>query len=427
MAREMKDSGVEWIGKIPEEWKIGKIKNICNLYVGNSIKDNEKQNYQDNTNALPYISTKDINISNSVINYENGMYTKINDSNFKIAKKNSTLLCIEGGSAGKKISYLSQDVSFVNKLCCFEGKEKTIKKYLYYFIKSESFKSEFKLNISGLIGGVSQNLLKNFSIIIPNLEEQEKIANYLDKKVADIDLIIEKTKATIEEYKKYKQSIITEAVIKGLNPDVEMKNSGIEEIPKIPFHWNIKKIKYVLKESNERTKTGKEEPLSMSQKYGLIPTKNMDRIPNIASSFENCKIVYKEDLVFNKLKAHLGVFSKSDYDGIVSPDYAVYRSKINIDIRYLEFLFKTKEYISQFIKFSRGVAQGLTRLYTEEFFNIYIIFPCFEEQQQIVEYLDKKVSEIDRLISKKESLVNEMEEYKKSLIYECVTGKKEII
>ena len=268
---------------------------------------------------------------------------------------------------------------------------------------------------------------KNIISMFPSLEEQEKIANYLDKKVADIDLIIEKTKATIEEYKKYKQSIITEAVIKGLNPDVEMKNSGIEEIPKIPFHWNIKKIKYVLKESNERTKTGKEEPLSMSQKYGLIPTKNMDRIPNIASSFENCKIVYKEDLVFNKLKAHLGVFSKSDYDGIVSPDYAVYRSKINIDIRYLEFLFKTKEYISQFIKFSRGVAQGLTRLYTEEFFNIYIIFPCFEEQQQIVEYLDKKVSEIDRLISKKESLVNEMEEYKKSLIYECVTGKKEII
>lgn len=87
MAREMKDSEIEWIGQIPKEWKIGKIKNICNLYVGNSIKDNEKQNYQDNTNALPYISTKDININNSVINYENGMYTKINDSNFKIAKK----------------------------------------------------------------------------------------------------------------------------------------------------------------------------------------------------------------------------------------------------------------------------------------------------------------------------------------------------
>ncbi len=427
MAREMKDSGVEWIGQIPKHWEVGKIKNICNLYVGNSIKDNEKQNYQDSVNAIPYISTKDINVNNAVINYENGMYTKIGDPNFKIAKKSSILLCIEGGSAGKKISYLLQDVSFVNKLCCFEGKENIRKKYLYYFIKSESFKNEFKLNISGLIGGVSQNLLKNFSIVIPNFQEQEKIANYLDKKISDIDLIIEKTKTTIEDYKKYKQSIITEAVTKGLNSNVEMKDSGLEEIPKIPIHWDIKKIKYVLKESNERTKTGKEEPLSMSQKYGLIPTKNMDRVPNMASSFDNCKIVYKNDLVFNKLKAHLGVFSKSNYNGIVSPDYAVYRSKTEVEIRYLEFLFKTKEYISQFIKFSRGVAQGLTRLYTEEFFNIYIIFPCIEEQQQIVEYLDKKITEIDNLIVKKESLISEMEEYKKSLIYECVTGKKEIV
>ena len=162
MAREMKDSGVEWIGEIPKEWEVVKLKRIVELYVGNSIKDEEKSKYLDNINAIPYISTKDIDIANSTINYENGMYTKIGDSNFRVAKKDSILLCIEGGSAGRKISYLLQDVSFVNKLCCFEGKINVRKKFLYYFLKSESFKSEFFLNISGLIGGVSQNLLKNF-------------------------------------------------------------------------------------------------------------------------------------------------------------------------------------------------------------------------------------------------------------------------
>ena len=167
MAREMKDSEVEWIGEIPKEWEVVKLKRIVELYVGNSIKDEEKSKYLDNINAIPYISTKDIDIANSTINYENGMYTKIGDSNFRVAKKDSILLCIEGGSAGRKISYLLQDVSFVNKLCCFEGKINIRKKFLYYFLKSESFKSEFFLNISGLIGGVSQNLLKNFFTTLP--------------------------------------------------------------------------------------------------------------------------------------------------------------------------------------------------------------------------------------------------------------------
>ena len=121
MARQMKDSGVEWIGEIPKDWKIRKIKNIADIYTGNSIKDNEKEKYLDSENAIPYISTKEIDLNTSRINYTNGMYTKKGDCSFKVAKKGSTLMCIEGGSAGKKISYLLQDVSFVNKLCCFRS------------------------------------------------------------------------------------------------------------------------------------------------------------------------------------------------------------------------------------------------------------------------------------------------------------------
>ena len=127
----MKDSGIEWIGEIPEKWKAAKFKQVSNLYTGNSIKDEEKSLYEDSLNAIPYISTKDIDATNGYVNYENGMYTKLNNVNFRVAKKDSILMCIEGGSAGKKITYLSQDVSFVNKLCCFE----TISinsKYQYY-------------------------------------------------------------------------------------------------------------------------------------------------------------------------------------------------------------------------------------------------------------------------------------------------------
>lgn len=418
MAREMKDSGIEWIGQIPKSWEVVKVKNIFKN-TKKIVGDREKE-FERLALTLKGVLKRDKN--------DNKGLQSEKFSTYQILEKDELVFkMIDLENKNTSRVGFSKYTGIVSPVYIILNNDKYTR-YGYYFFYDMWQRYIFNtLGNNGVRSALNTKDMLNLPFLKLDLREQEKIANYLDKKIADIDLIIEKTKATIEDYKKYKQSIITKAVTKGLNPNVKMKDSGLEEISKIPIHWDIKKIKYVLKESNERTRTGKEEPLSMSQKYGLIPTKNMDRVPNMASSFDNCKIVHKNDLVFNKLKAHLGVFSKSNYNGIVSPDYAVYRSKAEVEIRYLEFLFKTKEYISQFIKFSRGVAQGLTRLYTEEFFNIYIVFPCLEEQQQIVEYLDKKIAEIDNLIAKKESLISEMEEYKKSLIYECVTGKKEII
>ena len=201
--RKMKESGYPYLKEIPMSWNVRKLKNVSKIFVGNSIKDEDKSNYVDSENAIPYIATKEIDVITSKVNYKNGMYTKIDDNTFKKAKKGSTLMCIEGGSAGKKIAYIEQDVSFVNKLCCFEAYNMN-NKYLYYYLKSPAFKIKFDSHISGLIGGVSQNELKEFPICVPDDNEQEKIANYLDKKVYEIDKVIEKTKETIEDYKKYK-------------------------------------------------------------------------------------------------------------------------------------------------------------------------------------------------------------------------------
>lgn len=117
----MKDSGIEWIGEIPTNWKVCRFKNVANLYTGNSIKDNEKDNYLDSYDAIPYISTKDITKDFCTIDYNNGLYTKREDCNFRKAPLNSTLMCIEGGSAGIKKAKTNQEVSFVSKLCCFNG------------------------------------------------------------------------------------------------------------------------------------------------------------------------------------------------------------------------------------------------------------------------------------------------------------------
>ena len=431
MTREMKNSGVEWIGDIPSEWKIRKIKNVCSIYTGNSIKDNEKNNFTDSTNAIPYIATKEIDVSSSKINYDNGMYIKRDDENFKVAPKKSTLMCIEGGSAGKKIAYLNQEVCFVNKLCCFSAKSLD-DKFLYYYLKSPSFNSEFELHISGLIGGVSQGELREFAIPVPPLPEQEKISDFLDSRVNEIDKIISETKASIENYKEYKQSVITEAVTKGLDKNVPMKDSGIEWIGEIPCEWKVSKIKYVsifspscdisaLNEDSEITYT----PMEFIKSGYFI--NNITSLGNIASSLN----VYQDgDIVMAKVtpcfeNGNIAIMGQlASGFGFGSSELFVLRP-IDIETKYMFYWLRNILFVKRATATMTGTG-GLKRVSSYFLKNDAILLPTLDEQNIIAKYLDNKCAEIDNIILEKEKLITNLEEYKKSLIYEYVTGKKAV-
>ena len=199
------------------------------------------------------------------------------------------------------------------------------------------------------------------------------------------------------------------------------KDSGVKWMGEIPCHWQAVRIKWLLNERIERSEDGEGTPLSMSQKYGLIPTSEMDTVPNLAANYIGAKRVYTNDLVFNKLKAHLGVFAISNNDGLVSPDYAVYTPTPRTFLPYLEYLFHTQLYISEFKKKTTGVAIGFTRLYTDGLFAIYSIYPPLEEQKSIVAYLNKKTAEIDEQVSKVEREIELLKEYKQAEIARVVT------
>lgn len=211
---------------------------------------------------------------------------------------------------------------------------------------------------------------------------------------------------------------------KCLDPTVPMKDSGVEWIGEIPEYWNTIRVKQLLCERRERSVEGKEEPLSVSQKIGLIPNKMLDSIPDMALSFVGAKLAFVDDLLFNKLKANLGVFSVSMYNSLVSPDYAVYYSTGKIHLKYLEYLFKTPQCISEFRKRSTGIATGLTRLYSNDLFAIECPFSDMGDQIAIVTYLEMRCEQIERLISVKEAKIDRLQLYKRSLIYEYVTGKR---
>ena len=421
--REMKDSGIAWIGVIPQDWEIVRTKSLyCSAkeIAGDRADDFErlaltlngviKRSKEDSVGLQPekfsgYQILKKGELVFKLIDLENVATSRVGLSPYT-------------GIVSPAYIVLSKQS---------RAKDLVVRYSMYHFLSMWQREIFNQMGDNGVRSSLNAKELLNIPHPFPSIYEQKRIVTFLDAQCAEIDAVLEKTRASIEEYKKLKQAVITQAVTKGIRGDRPMKDSGIEWIGDIPVEWDVIRVKQLLKERNERSKEGKEEPLSMSQKVGLVPTKFLESIPNMASSFVGAKLAYVDDLVFNKLKAHLGVFSVSRYDGLVSPDYAVYCSTGKSNLKYLEYIFKTPQCIGEFRKKSTGIAAGLMRLYTEGLFSIYLPYPALSEQEEIAEYLNEKCAGIDALIVKKQQYLIEIENYKKSLIYEYVTGKKEVV
>lgn len=413
--RKMKDSGVAWIGVIPENWQL--------LSVGALFKvRNEKVN---DTDYPPLSVTK----GGIVPQMESVAKSDATDNRKMVLKNDFVINSRSDRKQSCGVSPLDGSVSLINTVLYPVPNAPVLSDYLDYLLKNYGFAEEFYRWGHGIVADLWTTRwqeMKNIFLPIPPTEEQQKIIFSISTQMGKVDALIANVQEQIEKLKAYKQSLITEVVTKGLDPNVPMKDSGVEWIGKIPSSWNTIRVKQLLCERKERSVDGTEEPLSMSQKVGLVPTKALDSIPNMASSFVGAKLAYVDDLVFNKLKAHLGVFSVSKYDGLVSPDYAVYYSTGVADLKYLEYLFKTPQCISEFRKRSTGIAAGLTRLYTDGLFAIECPFPSKDEQHEIVAHLNKKCAQIDELTAIKQTKIEKLEQYKRSLIYEYVTGKKEV-
>lgn len=432
LTRKMKDSGVEWIGEIPENWEVRKLGNLSNLYTGNSIKDNEKDNYTDNLNSIPYIATKDVN-NNHTINYKNGMYVKEDDLSFKIALKDSTLICIEGGSAGTKIAYLNQDVTFGNKLCAVYS-EFVSNEYLYYYILSPCFNNSFNSRITGLIPGVTLSEMSKIEVVIPPATKQYKIVKALDEKVTKIADLQSETHQSIEELKKYKQSLITEAVTKGLYLNVEMKDSGIEWIGNIPEDWKLTRLKFLLKSNL----------LYGANESGIPYSPFLPRFIRITDIVENNKLTSDNKLSLSIERAENYLLKEGDIlfarsGASVGKTFLV--ESQNTNDAFAGYLIKASfknNVISKFVyyytlssafeawKNSIKIQSTIQNIGADKYNNLLLPIPSKYIQQEIVSYLDEQTSRIDKLIEDKTKLFEELEAYKKSLIYEYVTGEKEV-
>ena len=429
--RKMKDSGVDWIGEIPENYEVKRIKACIALRYGGCWGEDEQED-----NSYLCIRIADFDFNTQSVKNTASTKRSYSDNQLRngLLKDGDIIIEKSGGGektpVGRTVIYDATKypkAMFANFCDALRPSSEIYNKFFAYCLKAFYQNVDMHLFFNQTTGLQNLNMQKYLCAKIPfsNKQEQKAIADFLDTKCSEIDALSADIQSEIDTLEAYKRSVITEAVTKGLDKNVEMKDSGTGWMGTTPKSWNRTRVKYCLYEKNIRSATGTEEPLSMSQKFGIIPTSEID-VPHIMASYVGAKIAVPNDLVLNKLKAHLGVFSVSKYKGLVSPDYAVYGAYKNTNPKYLEYLFGTELCINEFKKYITGVGQGLSRLYTDDLFSIAVSLPNRDEQDRIVEYLNHLCNETAEIVSRKQEQLEVLADYKKSLIYEYVTGKKEV-
>ena len=428
MSREMKHSGIEWIGEIPKEWKVIRGKYLFEVLNGFAF---DSSLFTKESHYTPLIRIRDISNTNTEAYYMGDYSLEY------IVKKGEVLVGMDGDFNVAK--WKGIDALLNQRVCKLSGfSENCLSQYVFYILPL-LLKGKNDVTYATTVKHLSSNDILNFSYLVPSLSEQQKIADYLDKVSGEVDEMIALQEQMIEELKAYKQSIITEAVTKGLNPNVPMKNSGIDWIGEIPEYWKLEPIKYCFGRRSEKNSPVKtEERLSLSIDKGVTlyaeKTTNLDRFKD---DFTQYQLAYPNDIVLNCMNMIVGAVGLSNYMGCVSPVYyVIYPSKQNINPLYYSYLLNIPTIRGVYYSLGKGIyaiERGEGRVNTcrlkvsyNDFGRLEIPVPPVQEQKDITLYIQKKCSEIDSLIAIKQQKIEELKEYKKSVIYEYVTGKKEV-
>ena len=300
-------------------------------------------------------------------------------------------------------------------------------RYFYY-----QYLDWYKRNIfNGLGAGVRQTMsssdLMNQEILIPPCEEQDQIVRNLDWQTSKINQMIAAKKQQIQVLRERQQKLICEVITKGLHSEVNYKDSHISWIGDIPSHWSAIRCKYLFGERDERSKEGTETHLSMSQKYGLVPDSQLDERRMLSESYAGGKLCYQDDLVLNRLKAHLGVFALAPRFGVISPDYTVLIPNTERIIpSFGEMVLKSALCRRELRVRVRGIIEGFWRLYTDDFYTIYLPVPPIEEQKEIMQYIGaqaKKTAALENALNREIELLHEL---RTRLISDVATGQIDV-
>lgn len=428
--REMKDSGVEWIGQIPKDWDVvphkrvmHKVKEICVQYNGEDI----------------------ISLTmNGVIKRDLAAGGKMPTSfdGYQYVKPNDLLLCLFDIDVTPRCVGVVKDYGVTSpaysRFIMHDGYYNAYYDYLLRAIDDDKVFVHLSKNLRSSLTESDFGAIKT---CVPSLAEQELIAAFLDAECAEIDAVLEKTRASIEEYKKLKQAVITQAVTKGVRGDRPMKDSGIEWIGNIPAEWDVVRQKYFWNtvESGVSVNAA-DKPVDNSEQYGVLKTSAVSKFVFIPAEHKQVNLeeygrvscsVRADSIIASRMNTPELVgacgYVQNNYPNLFLPDRLWQITfKDGLSPKYAWYYLsgiRVRQYISSL---STGTSSSMQNISQSQYGNIFITIPDFEEQSEITKYLDEKCNSVDALITKKQQYLTEIENYKKSLIYEYVTGKKEV-
>lgn len=427
--REMKDSGIEWVGKIPKDWEVHPV------YV--YFEEGKTKNYrmqEQNLLSLSYgrIIRKDINTNGGLLPASFNTYNVVEAGDIIIRPTD-----LQNDKRSLRTGLVKEQGIITSAYIDLRPKDNVNSKYYHYLLHSYDIIKVFYNMGNGVRQGLNFSEFAKLLLLEPTTVEQQQIADFLDTKCFEIDATAEDIQKEISLLEDYKKSVINEAVTKGLNPDAEMKDSGIEWIGEIPKDWDLLKIGYVTKE------------ISDIDHYMPSDSDDIDKVPylmigdlkeNISQiDFESCKYISKkvyralsikskpekENVIFARY-ATIGTVCFVDSEKQLLVSYACLTVKANelIKGRFLFYYFKSNAFLEEVSQYVKSNTQG--NIGKESLIRAKIVVPKLKEQIQIISYLDTKCSEIDTLIADKKRQLDILADYKKSLIYEYVTGKKEV-
>ncbi|ATH63911.1 restriction endonuclease subunit S [Staphylococcus nepalensis] len=435
LTRKMKDSEIKWIGEIPEDWEIRKLKYTLE-------ERNEKNNPIITDNILS------LSVERGIFPYAEktggGNKSKSDLTAYKVAHPNDIVINsmnILAGAVG--LSRYTGVVSPVYYTLYTTSEEINIT-YYYYLFRTR----EFQRSLLGLGNGIMMresstgklntirmripmDKLAGLFLPLPPRRVQDLIVKSLAKDIKVVNKLINQTEQSIKELKNYKQSLITESVTKGIDPNVEMKDSGIEWVRDVPKNWEVKPIKYSVNERKEQlnSQMNPYDEINYVDISSVSYAKGVEKIESL--KFKDApsrarKIVYHNDIIISTVRTYLKSIDRINYNIplIVSTGFCVLKPRNHISANFLEYAIKSDYFTNQVEQFSTGIAYP--SITSRALLSLNFIEPPLNEQQEIFKYLNDKVDTIDRLIEDKTKVVEELENYKNSLIYEYVTGKKEV-
>lgn len=433
--RKMKDSGIEWIGEIPENWSVGKT-----LYgLSMPITDGPHETPELYEEGIPFVSAEAVSNGNGKIDFEHirGYISKeyYDECCKKYTPAINDIYMIKSGATTGKIALVDTKEIFTiwSPLAVFRcNKNKCYYKYLYYVLQSDCYQKQIENGWSfGTQQNIGMRILEKLLICYPEIQEQARIADYLDQKCAEIDAIIAAKEKTNELLKERRQSIIYEAVTKGLDPTVPMKDSGIEWIGEIPESWNCKKIKYAFslvagatpKSGNEEYWDGDiiwitpadytTEDIYIYEGHKTITTEGLNSCATT--------MIPEESIVFSK-RAPIGLVAINKVPLCTNQGCISCIPNKDIDSKFYYYVMSA--FTKEFDLFGSGTT--FKEISAEAFANFVLPNTRIEEQIEIAEYLDLKCQEINDLISSNNATIEKLKEYRQSVIYEAVTGKIEV-